>query len=115
MRQDAARAKDEKAAGTDGNARPTLLRHLVHSNMPESELHVNRIARETQLLISAGVHTTTRSLEYISYHIISNEQIRFDLQKELKPVMAGYPKVLPSLSQLEKLPYLSSLIKEGLR
>ena len=115
MREDAERAKAEKAAGTDGNARPTLLRHLAHSDMPASELHVNRLARETILIISGGVHTTSRSMEYLAYQIIANEQIRFNLQKELEPVMAGFPQVVPSVSQLEKLPYLSAVINEGLR
>ena len=115
MRQHAVKAKAAKADGTDGDARPTLLRHIAHSDMPESELGELRLAREAQVMITGGVHTTSRSLEYIAYHLIANRKIRLELQRELEPVMAGFPEEIPSLSHLEKLPYLSGVVKEGLR
>ncbi|CAF9935225.1 MAG: hypothetical protein HETSPECPRED_009704 [Heterodermia speciosa] len=116
MRQHVARAKAGKAEGrTYGEGHPTLLRHIAHSEMPVSELDDTRLAREAQVIISAGVHTTSRCLEYIAYHLIEDEKIRFQLQRELEPIMAGYPEKVPSVSQLEKLPYLSGVVKEGLR
>ena len=78
MRQHAIKAKAEKADRSDGNARPTLLRHIAHSDMPESELHESRLAREAQVIITASVHTTSRSLEYIAYQLIANEHIRLN-------------------------------------
>ena len=115
MRQHAAKAKAGKANGTDGTARPTLLRHIAHSDMPVSELGEARLACEAQVVISAGVHTTSRTLEYIAYHLIANDKFRSQLQKELEPIMVGFPEEMPSVSQLEKLPYLSGVVKEGLR
>ena len=116
MRQHVARAKAGKAEGrTYGEGHPTLLRHIAHSEMPVSELDDTRLAREAQVIISAGVHTTARCLEYTAYHLIEDEKIRFQLQRELEPIMAGYPEKIPSVSQLEKLPYLSGVVKEGLR
>ena len=115
MQQHAIRAKAQKADGTDGGGRPNLLRHLAHSDMPLSELHEKRLAKEAFTVLSAGVHTTARTLEFISYHIIKNQLFKLDLQKELEPIMADYPQTLPSVSQLEALPYLSALIKESHR
>ncbi|KAG6986408.1 fusicoccadiene C-8 hydroxylase [Physcia stellaris] len=115
MRHHAAKAKAEKADGTDSNARTTLLRHLAHSDLPESELGETRLAREAQVLLGAGVATTSRALEYIAYHLIADKEIRFELHKELERIMADFPEKLPPLSQLEKLPYLSGVVKEGLR
>ena len=115
MRQHAAKAKAEKANGTDGDARTTLLRHIAHSDLPESELSDTRLAREAQVMLSGGVTTTSRTLEYIAYHLIADKEIRTELHKELEPIMGHFPETLPSISQLEKLPYLSGVIKEGLR
>ena len=115
FRNHAAKAKAEKAIGIDGNARQTLFRHIAHSDMPPSELDDSRLAREAQVIIWAGVHTTSRTLEYITYHLITSEDIRTALQKELEPVMAAFPQEVPSMSQLDKLPYLTGVIKEGLR
>ena len=115
MQQHAKKAKAENKDGTDGGRRPTLLRHIAHSDMPVSELHEKRIAKEAFVILSAGVHTTARTLEFIVYHIIENEEFKFSLQKELEPVMIDFPQNIPSLTQLEGLPYLSGLIKEGHR
>ena len=115
MQQHAAKAKVEKADGTAGDARLTLLRHMAHSDMPVSELHEKRLAKEAFAVISAGIHTTSRTLEFITYHVMRNDQFKLRLQRELEPVMAGFPQNMPSVSELEKLPYLSGVIKEGLR
>jgi cytochrome P450 len=37
------------------------------------------------------------------------------LRDELKDIMAEYPKKKPSLTELEKLPYLGAVIQESLR
>lgn len=83
--------------------------------MPPSEMHVERLTQEAQVLIGAGNITTARALEILTYYILANNQIRIRLQEELREPMAGYPKEIPSWTQLEKLPYLSAVIKEGLR
>ena len=115
MEQHAVKAKAEKAAGTDGDAGPTLLRHIAQSDMPVSELHEKRLAKEAFAVISAGTHTTSRTLEYITYHILKNEQLKSNLSKELEPVMTDFPRAVPSVFQLEELPYLTGLVKEGHR
>lgn len=63
----------------------------------------------------AGSLTTASVLRFISYQLIANERIRSSLKEELGPVMVGYPEAIPSWSQLEQLPYLCGVIKEGLR
>lgn len=83
--------------------------------MPPSEMHVERLTQEAQVLIAAGNLTTSRALEFFMYYIIANDQIRTRLQEELREPMAGYPEKIPPWTQLEKLPYLSAVIKEGLR
>ena len=83
--------------------------------MPQSELSTDRLSKEAQVLLGAGTVSSARTLEFISYYILANDHIRFRLQRELSDIMADCPKVMPSFVQLERLPYLKALIKEGLR
>ncbi|KAF4635062.1 hypothetical protein G7Y89_g3029 [Cudoniella acicularis] len=100
---------DKKDSGT------SLLRHLVNSDLPESELSVERLTKEAQVLLGAGTVSTARTLYFVCYYVIANEKIRRRLTDELKDVMVDYPNTVPSFLQLEKLPYLTALIKEALR
>ena len=113
-------AKREKAAlgnkdTTKTGARLTLFRHLVNSDLPPSELTDQRLSREAQVLIGSGTITTAGTLGFICYYILANPAIRKRLTEELRPVMEGYPEKKPTWAQLEKVPYLQALIKEGLR
>lgn len=93
----------------------SLFRHIVESEMPESELSVDRLTKEAQVLLGAGTASTARTLDFICYYILANEKIKTTLQNELRGVMSEYPEKVPSWADLEKLPYLQALIKEGLR
>ena len=93
----------------------SLFHHIVESEMPESELSIDRLSKEAQVLLAAGSITTARVLNFICYYIISNGEIKKTLQNELRDAMSGYPEKVPSWADLEKLPYLQALIKEGLR
>ncbi|KAL8968896.1 MAG: hypothetical protein Q9197_004623 [Variospora fuerteventurae] len=93
----------------------TLFNHILDSEMPESELSDERLAKEAQVLLGGGTASTARTITYISYYILAYPLIRAKLQQELREVMAGYPRQVPCLTELEKLPYLQALIKEGLR
>ncbi|MCJ1469745.1 hypothetical protein MMC07_008387 [Pseudocyphellaria aurata] len=107
--------KRNKANGSGSGTRPTLFRHLVDSDLPASEMHDDRLCQEAQSILGAGSFPTGAALTFISYQLIANERIRSTLKKELGSVMAEYPKKIPSWSQLEQLPYLCGVIKEGLR
>ena len=113
-------AKREKAAlgnkdTSSLGGRNTLFRHLVNSDLPASELTEDRLSKEAQVLLGAGTVSTARTLDFICYYIMSNPAIRKRLTEELSEVMKGYPEKKPTWSQLEKIPYLQALIKEGLR
>ncbi|KAI9891308.1 MAG: hypothetical protein M1814_002821 [Vezdaea aestivalis] len=111
------KAKQDKAAGKkqDPEARVTLFRHLINTDLPESELSVERLAKEAQVLLGAGTVSTARTLDFICYYIMARPQIRQRLGEEVKDLMAQYPAKHPSWADLEKLPYLQAIIKEGLR
>ena len=100
---------------TSESGKPTVFRHLVNSNLPESELTTSRLSREAQVLLGAGTVSTARTLDFITYYILARPEIEKRLREELKDVMADYPTKMPTWSQLEELRYLQALIKEGLR
>jgi cytochrome P450 len=95
--------------------RTSLFRHILASDMPESELSSERLSKEAQVLLGAGSVSTARTLDFISYYILANKKSLATLQEELGPIMSGYPENVPSWPELEKLQYLQALIKEGLR
>jgi len=67
------------------------------------------------LILGAGIATTTRALNLVTYHAIANQHIEARFRKELAEVTKGYPKEMPKWSEVEKLPYVAACIKEGLR
>lgn len=83
--------------------------------MPASEMHDDRLTQEAEITLAAGTVTTGMTMALISYHVIVNERIRSTLQNELGELMQECLEKTPSLVELEKLPYLSGVIKEGLR
>lgn len=112
--------KEERVTGSsrnynDAKASQSLFHHILDSDMPQSELSDDRLAKEAQLLLGGGIASTARTIGYISYYILARPKVRSRLQDELKKTMASWPDQVPSLAELEKLPFLQALIKEGLR
>ena len=93
----------------------SLFRYIVNSDMPESERSNERLAKEAQVLLGGGTATTARTIGFISYFILASPYIRSRLEKELERPMSGYPEAVPNWAELEKVPILQALIKEGLR
>ena len=93
---------------------PTIFHDILGSSLPPEEKKLDRLWQEGQTIIGAGTETTAWSLSVILYHVLANPAIHERLQAELKGVFeieAGKP----TCNQLEKLPYLSAVVSEGLR
>ncbi|KAL2275643.1 hypothetical protein FJTKL_01702 [Diaporthe vaccinii] len=98
----------------------TVLDHLVHSDLVEKELGGNGgFARLAQLVQQAGAHNVSHTLGTIMTHLLLEPEKARPLRNELEAVWsrAGLDGGLdgPSWLDLEKLPYLSAVIAEGLR
>ncbi|PWY68620.1 putative cytochrome P450 [Aspergillus heteromorphus CBS 117.55] len=96
-------------------ARSSVFRHVLSSDMPESERETERLAREALQLFGAGTATLVRAFSVVMYYILSDPHMRDRLREELKDIMAGYPSKIPTWQELERLPYLHGIVKEGLR
>ncbi|KAI0474825.1 putative cytochrome P450 [Xylaria cf. heliscus] len=95
--------------------KPTLFRHIVTGDMPPSERSVERLSREAMILFGGATGTTPHTLSLISYYVLSNPKIEERLKDDLAPLMLDFPNNLPRWTDLEKLPYLQAIVKEGLR
>jgi cytochrome P450 len=65
------------------------------------------------VLIGAGSHTTAWALTVSTFHILSNPTILRNLKEEFSANKKNGQNL--TLQELEKLPYLTAVIKEGLR
>ncbi|KAL4916020.1 cytochrome P450 [Aspergillus aurantiobrunneus] len=107
--------KENETKSAAANGKHTLFRHMLRSDMPESELSPDRMVMEAKVMLAAGSFTPARTLDFVSYYVLSRPDIRNRLREEVKDVMAKFPDEVPTLSELEQLPYLQAVIKEGLR
>ncbi|MCJ1396993.1 hypothetical protein MMC11_000185 [Xylographa trunciseda] len=93
---------------------PTVFHELFNSDVPASERSAQRLVDEGITLIGAGTVTTAHVLSTTVYHTLANPSILRKLQKELQEFMPDRSSN-PNLVQVERLPYLTAVVKEGLR
>ncbi|KAF7189124.1 Cytochrome P450 monooxygenase [Pseudocercospora fuligena] len=105
-------AKDEKMP-----EHPTIFHTLLNDkNLPESEKTNLRFAEEAQLLLGAGIETTSWSLCQIFYYVLSQPDVLSKLKTELYEAIPNAAQLDAfDYAKLEALPYLRGCIKEGIR
>lgn len=110
-------AKQEKVKGNGKQAEEieSVFQKIVKLDLSESELDTERLTKEAQALFGAATVAVARTFDNIAYYVLADKEVRAKLMKELEPVMARYPEQVPTLADLEQLPYLQGVIQEGLR
>ena len=100
---------------TKASGRPTIVWEVAHSDtLPPHEKTWQRISVEANNILAAGFETTGSMCAVATFHILSNRDVHQRLQQELDYVIPD-PTKIPNHQVLEKLPYLSAVIKETLR
>ncbi|KAE8355897.1 cytochrome P450 [Aspergillus coremiiformis] len=100
---------------TRKSSEPTnVFNALLNSNLPPEELTLTRLQQEAITIIGAGFDTTRYALSVASFHIINTPGIYTRLREELQAAIPDL-KNMPSLTDLEKLPYLTACIQECVR
>jgi cytochrome P450 len=61
------------------------------------------------------METTACTIAVVFYYILKHPEVRERLEEELRPVIPSASSPMPTLSALEKLPYLTAVINEGHR
>lgn len=93
----------------------SIFRKIAQLDLPESELDTERLTKEAQALFGAATVAVARTFDNIAYYALATPRIRTALTKELASLMENYPQRLPTLAELERLPYLQGVVLEGLR
>ncbi|TVY27685.1 Cytochrome P450 monooxygenase [Lachnellula hyalina] len=107
-----------KGETTNESSRHTIIDHMLQSDLPPSDLTQKRITDEAQVIMAAGVETSSICLAVGTFHIVNTPHIATRLHKELVhafPPNNANRRYIPELLELEKLPYLKACIQEALR
>ncbi|KKY16502.1 putative cytochrome p450 [Diplodia seriata] len=110
---------DQGAVKPSESTRATVFTEILTSNMPDSEKDTERLSREAQAMVQAGIETVSWSLTTNLTYLLSNPhalaRLRAELLAAIPPSPNSSPADLPSWTTLEQLPYLSACVLEGLR
>ncbi|KAI0380853.1 cytochrome protein [Hypomontagnella monticulosa] len=116
----AAMSLHEVKVDITSSSKPTRGGNVFHSILSNKALGqadktYSRMGQEGIVLITAGGETTSRVLATATYHILANRKTILPLlQQELKSAIPN-PKARVALCDLERLPFLTAIIKESLR
>ncbi|EGC49196.1 cytochrome P450 [Histoplasma capsulatum var. duboisii H88] len=92
----------------------TLIDQILDSNLEVEEKTPERILQEIRSTTAAGIETTSNAPTVITYHLLDNPDKLQKLQNELSILEDGGNSE-QQVHELGKLPYLTSVILEGLR
>jgi cytochrome P450 len=114
MRKQVKQVLQEKNDAHKDLLHPTIFHALIDSDLPLEEKGVERLTDEADTIIAAGQETLSLILTFITYHLLSNPTILQTLKEELAKAIPD-PNVVTLEATLSNLPYLTGVIKEGLR
>ena len=97
--------------------RRTIVHEIVRSGLPEADKQLNRVFGDVATISGAGFETTANVLRLILYQIFHQpailERIRGEISQAWKE-SRDHERHL-EVQDLEKLPFLTAVILEGLR
>ncbi|KAI0154616.1 cytochrome P450, partial [Xylariaceae sp. FL1272] len=104
-----AKAKEDPNASSENN----IVQAILTSKLPDSDKTFERIFEDLSTIMGAGVETTAGVLRMMLFHTYTSPTILSHLRSELATIPSLTTDV--SLKALEKLPYLTAVLHEGLR
>ncbi|RAH49962.1 cytochrome P450 [Aspergillus brunneoviolaceus CBS 621.78] len=81
---------------------------------PSTETTLPRLIDEAKFLLVAGTDAPSQVMAITLFHVLRNPRVHARLKDELTQALPR-AAMTPSWQEMEKLPYLSAVIKEGLR
>ena len=100
---------------TEKRRKDTIFAQILSSDLPEEELSDQRLIDEGVLIATAGSETTAWAITIATYHIMKNPDVLRKMRAELKTVEIPQGDPVAPWTSLEKLPYLTAVMKEGVR
>ncbi|PMD16499.1 cytochrome P450 [Hyaloscypha hepaticicola] len=104
-------------SGRSTSTRKTIFHQLLDPAATPGHVDpsVEDLTDEAFTIIAAAADTTSHAMAILTYHVVSNPTIYRSLTLELKTAFHSHDHDHLDYTTLEKLPYLSAVIKEGLR
>ena len=104
---------------TNESSSSTIVHAILQADdLPPAEAELNRVSDEVGTITGAGLETVAQTLRFTVYYLYSNPTLLRLLRTELQDLSSSLnheTKSEPTLAQLERLPYLTAVIMEGLR
>lgn len=91
----------------------TIFHELLNSDLPEEEKSDARLGDEAQLIVAAGLITTSWALSVACFHLTNDPKIAQKLSRELKAVHVSLSQL--DWHKLEQLPFLHGCVHEAVR
>ena len=89
----------------------TIFRELINSPiLPPTEKATIRVIQEAGAMVGAGGESSSQVLTALTFCLVANPDKLKKLREELRTIMPDSSSPMPSLKQLEKLPYLVRII-----
>ncbi|KAL4999466.1 cytochrome P450 [Aspergillus recurvatus] len=111
--------KASLAGGSPKVEKQTVFSDLIQGDLPASEKADRRLRDEAQLVIGAGLATTGWALTVGTFYLLSNPKVlarlRCELDEAIPTCNLENPTAALEWTELEKLPYLTGVIKEAVR
>lgn len=94
----------------------TIVHEILDADLPKAEKTVERVDNEVSTTAGAAFETSAQTTRTVLYYLYSNPSMLNRLRSELDQAAKKHGNVenLP-LSTLEQLPFLTGIIREGLR
>ena len=92
----------------------TVFDAMLDADVPPHEKSVSRLSEEAHTLTGAGTMTTANALDATLYYLLTDPACLACLRTELSTAIPD-PAIMPPYAELEKLPYLTAVVHEGLR
>ncbi|KAI1150238.1 cytochrome P450 [Nemania diffusa] len=99
----------------DADVGHNLVHAIMTSKLPPSEKDVRRVFEDISTVLGAGTGTTAAALRLILVNLFTNAPLLQRLRDELAHAGLDSSASLPAIKALEQLPFLTSLLMEGLR
>ena len=106
-------AQQNRGKGEENEAHGTIFDRILRSDLPPCELALERLKDEAVSIVGAGIASAEWTSTLACFHIISKHQVLERLKRELKRAIPD-PYNLPSLTELEKLPFLMACVEESM-
>lgn len=102
----------DASLSSSNRASRTIIHEMLDSNLPPAEKAFQRVFDDVVTTSSAGFETVASVLRLVVYHIFSNDDILQRLRAEIDSAVGPGPL---ELKKIERLPFLTSVLMEGLR